>query len=91
MGRPRFFDPSFKFWLGNSANHDGHKAVRNELYEIFNKNSEDFSGNFCIDDLVLHDAGVKDFSHYADVPFDQLALDFFLPDETPLPDEIKNS
>jgi len=67
------------------------EIMADAAYEIFNKNSEDFSGNFCIDDLVLHDAGVKDFSNYADVPFDQLALDFFLPDETSLPDEIKNS
>ena len=60
-------------------------------YEIFNKNPEVFSGNFCIDDLILHEAGVKDFTKYADVPFAQLALDFFLPDDTPLPDDIKNS
>ena len=67
------------------------EIMADAAYEIFNKNSEDFSGNFCIDDLVLYEAGIKDFSHYADVPFDQLALDFFLPDDTPLPDEIKNS
>ena len=67
------------------------EIMADAAYEIFNKNSEEFSGNFCIDDLVLYEAGMKDFSHYADVPFDQLALDFFLPDDTPLPDEIKNS
>ena len=60
-------------------------------YEIFNQNPETFSGNFCIDDLVLFEAGVRDFTKYADVPFDKLALDFFLPDDTPLPEEIKNS
>ena len=37
------------------------------------------------------DAGIRDFSKYADVPFAELALDFFLPDDTPLPSEIENS
>jgi hypothetical protein len=57
----------------------------------FNKNSETFTGNFCIDDLVLYEEGIRDFTKYADVPFAQLALDFFLPDDTPLPKEIENS
>jgi len=60
-------------------------------YEIFIKDPEQFTGNFCIDDLVLFDAGVRDFSKYADVPFSELALDFFLPEDTPLPSEIENS
>jgi len=60
-------------------------------YAIFNKNPEVFTGNFCIDDLVLYEEGVRDFSKYAQVPYSELALDFFLPDDTPLPSEIKNS
>ena len=60
-------------------------------YEIFIKDSKEFTGNFCIDDLVLHESGVKDFTKYADVSFDKLAPDFFVPDDTPLPEEIKNS
>ena len=67
------------------------EIMADAAYEIFNKDSSSFSGNFCIDDLILYDAGIKDFSKYADVPFNELALDFFLPDETPLPSEIKNS
>jgi len=59
--------------------------------EIFTKDSSTFTGNFCIDDLVLYDSGIRDFSKYADVPFAELALDFFLPDDTPLPSEIENS
>ena len=27
----------------------------------FYKDSKEFTGNFCIDDLVLHESGVKDF------------------------------
>ena len=60
-------------------------------YSILTKDSKSFTGNFCIDDLVLYEDGVKDFSKYASVPFDQLMPDFFVPDDTPLPDEIKNS
>ena len=60
-------------------------------YTILIKDSKSFSGNFCIDDLVLHDAGVTDFTRYANVPFGELMPDFFVPDNTPLPDEVKNS
>ena len=60
-------------------------------YEILTKDSRLFTGNFCIDDLVLHAAGVKNFTKYADVPFGELMPDFFVPDDTPLPDEVKNS
>ena len=67
------------------------EIMADAAYEIFNKDSSSFSGNFCIDDLILYDEGIRDFSKYADVPFNELALDFFLPDDTPLPSEIKNS
>ena len=67
------------------------EIMADAAYEIFNKDPSSFSGNFCIDDLILYDAGIRDFSKYADVPFNELALDFFLPDDTPLPSEIKNS
>ena len=60
-------------------------------YEILIKDSKEFSGNFCIDDLVLYESGVRDFSKYAEVPFSELAPDFFVPADTPLPEEIKNS
>ena len=67
------------------------EIMADAAYEIFNKDSSTFTGNFCIDDLVLYDAGIRDFSKYADVPFAELSLDFFLPDDTPLPSEIENS
>ena len=41
--------------------------------------------------FVLYESGVKDFTKYASVPFGELMPDFFVPDSTPLPDEIKNS
>ena len=67
------------------------EIMADAAYEIFIKDSKEFTGNFCIDDLVLHESGVKDFTKYADVSFDKLAPDFFVPDDTPLPEEIKNS
>ena len=67
------------------------EIMADAAYEIFIKDSKEFTGNFCIDDLVLHGSGVKDFTKYADVSFDKLAPDFFVPDDTPLPEEIKNS
>ena len=67
------------------------EIMADAAYEIFIKDSMEFTGNFCIDDLVLHESGVKDFTKYADVSFDKLAPDFFVPDDTPLPEEIKNS
>ena len=60
-------------------------------YEILTKDAKSFTGNFCIDDLVLHSAGITDFTKYADVPFAELMPDFFVPDDTPLPEEIRNS
>ena len=67
------------------------EIMADAAYEIFIKDSREFTGNFCIDDLVLHESGVKDFTKYADISFDKLAPDFFVPDDTPLPEEIKNS
>ena len=67
------------------------EIMADAAYEIFIKDSKEFTGNFCIDDIVLHESGVKDFTKYADVSFEKLAPDFFVPDDTPLPEEIKNS
>lgn len=48
------------------------------------KPSREYTGNFAIDDLVLHAEGVRDFSHYAAVPgTTKFMPDFFVPDDTP--------
>ena len=65
--------------------------MADSAYEILTKSSKEFTGNFCIDDMILYEAGVKDFSKYASAPFGELMPDFFVPDDTPLPEEIKNS
>ena len=47
----------------------------------------DFTGNFCLDDLVLHSDGVSDFRRYAVTPGAKLQEDFFVPDEAPEPEK----
>ena len=67
------------------------EIMADAAYVILTKNSKDFTGNFCIDDNLLADNGVKDFSKYAEVPFAQLAPDFFVPDDIPPPQEAIDS
>ena len=57
-------------------------------YVILTKNSKVY-GKFCIDDNLLADNGVTDFSKYAEVPFNQLAPDFFVPDDIEAPDSAE--
>ena len=57
-------------------------------YEILQKPVE-YSGHFLIDDLVLADAGVRDFSAYSNVPGSQLALDLFIDGDTPTPPGVQ--
>lgn len=56
---------------------------------IFNKPSRECTGSFFIDDLVLYEAGVRDFDKYRVDPTKPLMPDFFVPENTPLPAEIK--
>jgi len=58
-------------------------------YAILTKPSRSFTGQFCIDDKVLYDSGVRDFEHYrvdASVP---LTSDFFVPDDEVPPPGVK--
>ena len=67
------------------------EIMADAAHVILTKDSKEFTGNFCIDDNLLADNGVTDFSKYAEVPFSQLAPDFFVPDNIPPPDAAKNS
>ena len=60
-------------------------------YTILTKPSREFTGNFCIDDTLLAENGVTDFSIYAEVPFNQLAPDFFVPEDSEPPKAAKES
>jgi citronellol/citronellal dehydrogenase len=62
------------------------EVMADAAYSIINRPSRSFTGQFCIDDLVLWQDGVRDFSKYAAVPGTpekDLAPDFFVPDDTP--------
>jgi citronellol/citronellal dehydrogenase len=60
------------------------EIMADAAHVILTSESRKFTGNFCIDDLVLHGAGVRDFSKYAVVPgTTDFFPDFFVPDNTP--------
>ncbi|MEM1403787.1 MAG: NAD(P)-dependent oxidoreductase [Pseudomonadota bacterium] len=50
-------------------------------YTILTQPSNECTGNFFIDEVVLRDAGVTDFDQYAVDPSADLFRDFFVPDE----------
>ena len=61
------------------------EILSDAAHVILTRPSREFTGNFCLDDLVLASAGITDLSGYADVPDDQLMPDFFVPDDMPPP------
>ena len=67
------------------------EIMADAAYVILTKNSKEFTGNFCIDDNLLAENGVDDFSKYAEVPFAELAPDFFVPDSIEAPEAAKKS
>ena len=56
------------------------QIMADAAYVILTKDSRNFTGNFCIDDAVLRDVGVKDFSQYLAPGATEKSLmpDFFL-------------
>jgi citronellol/citronellal dehydrogenase len=50
-------------------------------YTIFTRSAREFTGQFCIDDKVLFDSGVRDFEPYRVDPTVALMSDFFVPDD----------
>jgi citronellol/citronellal dehydrogenase len=52
---------------------------------IFCKDARSFTGQFLIDDTLLAEAGVTDFDRYRVDSTQPLAVDFFVPDDSPSP------
>ena len=52
---------------------------------ILTQPSREFTGNFCIDDTLLAQHGVTDFTIYQSDPSKELMADFFVPDDQPAP------
>ncbi|MBO6718325.1 MAG: NAD(P)-dependent oxidoreductase [Rhizobiaceae bacterium] len=57
------------------------EILADAFHAIVTKPSREVTGNFFIDELVLRDEGVTDFSVYAPGAKGPLAADFFVPDE----------
>jgi citronellol/citronellal dehydrogenase len=56
------------------------EIVADAAYAIFSRPSRQTTGNFFIDELLLREEGVIDFSRYAPTAKGPLAGDFFVPD-----------
>jgi citronellol/citronellal dehydrogenase len=50
---------------------------------ILGRDAGEFTGNFCIDDVLLSSEGITDFSGYRMDPEKSLWSDFFVPDDIP--------
>ncbi|KEZ77488.1 SDR family oxidoreductase [Salinisphaera hydrothermalis] len=61
------------------------EIVSDAAHVILTQPAREFTGQFCMDDRVLADAGVTDFSVYAVDPSQELWPDFFVPDDLPPP------
>jgi citronellol/citronellal dehydrogenase len=56
---------------------------------ILTKRARDFTGQFCIDDTLLWEAGERDFDKYRVDPTRDLMPDFFVPDSSKPPVSLK--
>ena len=64
------------------------EIVADAAYAIFAKPAREFTGRFLIDDTFLAENGMRDFDRYRVDPGQQLAPDFFVPDEIPSPANV---
>lgn len=64
------------------------EIVADAAYALFAKPAREFTGHFLIDDNFLAENGVRDFDRYRVNPEQELAPDFFVPDDSPLPSGV---
>uniref|UniRef100_A0A914DY31 Hydroxysteroid dehydrogenase-like protein 2 n=1 Tax=Acrobeloides nanus TaxID=290746 RepID=A0A914DY31_9BILA len=55
------------------------EIMADAAYAILSRNSREFTGNFVMDDDILREEGVTDFTKYAMDPSAPLMMDFFVP------------
>lgn len=63
------------------------EIMADAAHMILTKPSREFTGQFCIDDIVLWNEGQRDFDQYAAVPgtpFSEMMPDLFLPEDLPV-------
>jgi citronellol/citronellal dehydrogenase len=61
------------------------EIMADAAYGIFARPAREFTGRFLIDDSLLAENSMLDFDRYRVDPTQQLAPDFFVPDEIPPP------
>jgi len=64
------------------------EIMADAAYAIFAKPAREFTGRFLIDDSFLAENGVVDFDRYRVNPAQELAPDFFVPDDAPPPANV---
>ncbi len=65
------------------------EILADAAHVIFTKPAREFTGQFCIDDRILYDAGVRGFEPYRVDPSVPLLSDFFVPDDDVPPPGVK--
>jgi citronellol/citronellal dehydrogenase len=65
------------------------EIIADAAHLIFTRQAREFTGNFCIDDTLLAAHGVTDFDKYRVDPTQNLAPDFFVPDDSVPPVSLK--
>jgi citronellol/citronellal dehydrogenase len=65
------------------------EIMADAAHVILTKRARDFTGNFCIDDTLLWEAGVRDFDKYRVDPTRDLMPDFFVPESSKAPVSLK--
>lgn len=73
---------AMKMLGGEEASKSARKPeiMSDAAYAILQKNSREFTGNFCVDEELLRNEGIKDFDQYAISPGNKLTGDFFMPE-----------
>ena len=61
------------------------EIVADAAYLIFSKPAREFTGRFLIDDTFLAENGITEFDHYRVDPTQDLAVDFFVPEDSIAP------
>jgi citronellol/citronellal dehydrogenase len=65
------------------------EIVADAAYAVFAKPARQFTGRFLIDDTFLAENGTTDFDRYRVDPTQDLAQDFFVPDDVKPPPHVK--
>ena len=66
------------------------EILADAAYLILSKKASEYTGNFCIDDVLLNQNGTTDFNKYRIDNNKPLWKDFFVPDDTPQIEPLVN-